>query len=203
MPSHDDCDDEMDGDTISAAHRAREQREYQAEYRRWFASLTPRQRAELKAQGWDQPDGDIQQINGKRRSIEDMPLAAEIEDRGATSREERSMLGMVIRRLLDSGNVPATLWAIASALGFPDFDESVETAATRFGISKQRLAVIRTEFVDAFHLPPPLRAKSLQSRTSESLKRCHKKPCNLASISQRKSASYTTVLRKRFLTPAI
>lgn len=193
-----DDDDEIDGDSISAAHRAREQREYQEAYRQWYAGLTPRERSSLKANGWDQPDGDIQQINGKRQSVEDMPIAAEIPDAGITSREDRSMLGMVVRRLLDSSNVPATLWAIASALGFPDFDESVETAANRFGISKQRLATIRTEFVDAFHLPPPLRAKSLQSRTTESLKRCHRKPSNLASICQRKSASYgPALLRQR------
>jgi hypothetical protein len=177
-----------------APDRARQQREYEVEYRRWFATLPPSEQRKLKAIGADQPDGDIRQINGKRRTAEDMDLPDDsAPDPSEYSEPSRSVAAAGIARVLidiaNSRNVSLMLDVALFALGCYDgTPETCETLGTRHGVSKQRFGFLLVHFRDTYGLPENVRGMPLKVRIQQSNQRCQR---NSASISQMKSASYT------------
>jgi len=133
---------ETDDETgeISLTHRAREQREYESAYRQWFDTLSPSKRETLRRQGFAKPDGDIQQINGKNRSVEDLDLAEAVNAQISATASE-----FVLRVLFDlqpTEHPRAHIIALISALGGfnePDFALEPETPFPQHASADEQL----------------------------------------------------------------
>ena len=149
------------------------QDDYLAAYPEWIASLTPEERAKVKHLGLDQPDTDCPQINGKRRSIEDMTFLME---RKKDKDEQITMVDLLGRVLLDiaSSRTPALhLDAWISALGLYDYEGNIscEELGKRHGVSKQRFSLVRSTIIDRYALPEPPKGKTRKQRANQRKKK--------------------------------
>jgi hypothetical protein len=172
-------DDIFDGDEIADSWRRSEQRTYQECYEEWIASLSPSDRANLKAVGLDRPESDSRKIGRTSESIDDEILRPEdIADHA--SRAGLHLLTEILSIIANSGNRDLYTACCLSALQAPGYDDmTLEQIGAKFGVSKQRAGKVRTFFTDIFKLPPPERGRDIKRRAIESeQRRCQQNSVN-------------------------
>lgn len=148
------------------------QDEYLAAYPEWIASLTPEERAKVKHLGLDQPDTDCPQINGKRRSVEDMTFLREKAKGGDPRSMLADLLGRALLEIVSARTPMLHLDAFISALGLYDYEGvSCEQLGKRHGVSKQRFSLVRSTIIDRYALPEPPKGKTRKQRASQRKKK--------------------------------
>ena len=153
--------------------------EYASTYRQWIESLSPAERAKLKAQGLDEP---LIQKHGNGMLDEDLadsPLAKEEatfvdqldepQVTAASPGDVNEQVMVVLRRLLGEvltqKNARLTLECLAVACGLTTLQgESMTSIARRHGVSRAAVSKRCVDITDKLNLPPSRAMRSPKAR---------------------------------------
>ena len=131
--------------------RMQETADYLDAYPGFVESLPPRERAFAISNGLDKPDPDFQQINTQRNPhVAAEELTTDDVDVHQMSREEADVVFRILGDLLASKATKLHIACFLSILGHWDHDGTTEELARRYGVSKQRFSLVRSQIADSY-----------------------------------------------------
>jgi hypothetical protein len=141
--------------------------EYRNAYAEWVASLTPKKRRELEAQGLLEAQVDPFHL-GRPKDISDLPLAAEDQEAEEIQQEESDRIWEVLRRLLgdllSSPNTQLSLECLAIVSGVGFMGDSMTAIAKRHGVTRAAVSKRCVQITEQLNLMPSRAMKSLTAR---------------------------------------
>ena len=131
--------------------RMQETADYLDAYPGFVESLPPRERAFAISNGLDKPDPDFYQVHTNRESDEILDFQS-TDDIGehVTSQKEADIVFRILGDLFTSKATKLHIACFLSMLGHWEHDDTVEAMAKRFGISKQRFSLVRSQIADSY-----------------------------------------------------
>jgi hypothetical protein len=148
------------------ATQAQQNTRYKAEYAKWVAGLTPKQRRQLQAQGLLEAQVDPLKT-GKTNDVSELPLTAEevvTETSEDADEESWAALRLMIADLLADPNPALGVDCLALVSGIGFMGESMTAIAKRHGVTRAAVSKRCVQITEQLNLLPSRSMKSLTAR---------------------------------------